>query len=491
MRILRAAKPITAWFDGIDVVTRTKGSPLPSPRAVILPSDRPRLDPRLVLLGIMVPALVGVLVSVTASPLATISFVVVLCTSALAITRLGVINGLLHTLVVSVFAESVTLGSITVGRLLTPVIALTIAGCWALTPWKPPRLPLFGWLPAAAYVTWVWTSGFWSIHFNAWAGSIGGLVLAVAYFAAFAMFVRTRVQAAALLRTYALTAAASGILALIQSQSGGRAVGLQGDPNIFALYEILAIPIAAMLARKARGAARWFYLATLVLDAAAVVVAESRGGLLTLAALILFMAGRGDFSSDHSTAKGRLRAFTVAVVAILIIAGAALLMGGRLSPTRASEDRGSGRLDIWRVAYTSWTEHPLLGIGAGNFQPESSRLLQETPGVELSPNNPLLTTGIKVHDVYLENLVELGPLGLLGWLALIGYPAREVVRRIGWRATDSPWTPIFPMLVGFASATIFLSITNNKILWIIIGLVAAMPRIEEASMGRDRTPGAP
>lgn len=470
---------------------RPEGIPLPSPRDVLSPSGAPRVDARILVLALVTPVLVGVLISVPASPLATAFFVVVLCTSALAIARLGIINGLLHTLVVSVFAESVSLGSITIGRLLTPVIMLTLAGSWMLTSWKPPRLPLYGWLPAAAYFIWVWASGFWSSHIDAWAQSVGGLVLAITYFAAFAMFVRTREQVVALLRTYALTAAASGVLALVQSQSGGRAVGLQGDPNIFALYEILAVPVVAMLARRAGGAKRWWYLGTIVLDAAAVVVSESRGGLLTLALLIVVLAGRGDFSATRSAPRAHFKALVVATVSISIIAGAALLMGGRLSPARASEDRGSGRLDIWRVAYSSWTEHPFLGIGAGNFQPESSKLLQETPGVQLSPNNPLLVTGIKVHDVYLENLVELGPLGLLGWLALIGYPMRELLKRTGWRANDSPWSPLLPMLVAFASATIFLSVTNNKILWVIIGLVAAMPGIEETSLNRNRTPDVP
>jgi len=164
-------------------------------------------------------------------------------------------------------------------------------------------------------------------------------------------------------------------------------------------------------------------------------------------------------------------------------------VGGRLSPAHAAEDRGSGRLDIWRVAYVAWTAHPVLGIGAGSFQPESGRLLQQTPGVELSPNNPLLITGIKVHNVYLENLVETGPVGLAAWLLLIGYPTREIVRRQGWRANDSPWSPLLPMLLAFALATMFLSITNNKILWIMIGLVATSPRVDITALSGNRLAG--
>jgi O-antigen ligase len=432
---------------------------------------------------------IGLLVSVPTSPLNIALTVVVLCASTLAVARIGVVNGLLHALVLSVFAESVSLGSITVGRLLTPVILLTIAGRWLLTPWKPPRVAVIAWLPAAGYVTWAWASGFWALHADAWTSAMGGLVLAVAYFGAFTLFVRTDKQVLALMRTYAVGATAAGTLALVQWQAGGRAVGLQGDPNIFALYEILAVPVATMLARRTRGHVRWLWLSTIVVDVAAVVTSESRGGLVTLALLVVFLAARADFGSGT---PGTQRLHTIGAVAALlsILVVGAFFVGGRLSPARASQDRGSGRLDIWHVAYVAWTAHPLLGIGAGSFQPESARLLQETPGVELSPNNPLLITGIKVHNVYLENLVETGPLGLATWLILIGCPTREILRRQGWRANDSPWSPLLPMMAAFAFATMFLSITNNKILWIMIGLVATVPRVEEARLTGSAVGGA-
>jgi O-antigen ligase len=430
---------------------------------------------------LLLPIVIGFLVSVPASPFAITLSVLVLCTSTLAVARLGVVNVLLHALVLSVFAESVSVGTVTIGRLLTPVILLTIAGRWLLTPWKPPRIAVASWLPAVVYVTWAWASGFWALHPTAWMDAMGGLALAVAYFSAFILFVRTRAQLLAVLRTYALGATAAAILALVQWRAGGRAVGLQGDPNIFALYEVLAVPVAAMLARRTHGPVKLLWLLTIVLDIAAVVAAESRGGLVTLVVLGIFLAARGDFGSQAPRAR-RLQVIGAVATLMSIIFVSAFFVGGRLAPNQALADRGSGRLDIWRVAYVAWRAHPLLGIGAGSFQPESSRLLQETPGVELSPNNPLLTTGIKVHNVYLENLVELGPLGLAAWLVLIGYPVREIVRRRGWHANDSPWSPLLPMIVAFAFATLFLSITNNKILWIMIGLVATMPKVEQPTL---------
>ena len=107
------------------------------------------------------PVVIGVLISVPTSPRDIALSVVVLCASTLAVARIGVVNGLLHALMLSVFAESVSVGSVTVGRLLTPVILLTIAGRWLLTPWKPPRTAVISWLPPVVYLTWAWASGFW------------------------------------------------------------------------------------------------------------------------------------------------------------------------------------------------------------------------------------------------------------------------------------------------------------------------------------------
>jgi O-antigen ligase len=444
---------------------------------------------RLLPLALPSAIVIGVLVSVPTSPLDIVLAVVVLCSSMLAVARIGAVNVLLHALVLSVFAESVSVASITVGRLLAPVIFLTIAGRWLLTSWKPPRIAVMTWLPAVAYIGWAWASGLWALHADAWTSAMGGLVLAGAYFAAFALFVRTKAQVVALMRTYALGATAAGILALVQWEAGGRAVGLQGDANIFALYQVLAIPVATMLARRAYGAVRALWVLTIVVDVAAVVAAESRGGLVTLALLVIVLAVRNDFGPGGSR---RQRLQTVGAVAALlsVLVVGAMVVGGRLSPDRAAQDRGSGRLDIWHVAYVAWTTHPVLGLGAGNFLPESSRLLQNTPGVALDPGSPLLITGIKVHNVYLENLVETGPIGLATWILLVGVPTREIVRRQGWRANDSPWSPLLPMLAAFAFATMFLSITNNKILWIMIGLAAAVPRLHETRVTDTQVAGA-
>ena len=85
-------------------------------------------------------------------------------------------------------------------------------------------------------------------------------------------------------------------------------------------------------------------------------------------------------------------------------------------PVSGSLDRrllstsGHGRADYWRVAAGMVEREPLLGEGAGSFE---RRWTQE----RTAPNNAR-----DAHNLYLETLAELGPIGLALLLVALGAP---------------------------------------------------------------------
>ena len=83
--------------------------------------------------------------------------------------------------------------------------------------------------------------------------------------------------------------------------------------------------------------------------------------------------------------------------------------GGDLQPSLLS---GSGRGDYWRVAWEMARDEPLLGTGAGSFE---AHWLQERP-VDFS------FPARDAHNLYLETLAELGPIGLALLLATLALP---------------------------------------------------------------------
>src|SRR5207248_8364655 len=76
-----------------------------------------------------------------------------------------------------------------------------------------------------------------------------------------------------------------------------------------------------------------------------------------------------------------------------------VLLGG----TENGDSFSNGRLHLWGQAWRAFTSHPFLGIGTGGFGAINP--------IELYP-----------HNILLETAAELGVIGLLLVLTLLGLP---------------------------------------------------------------------
>jgi O-antigen ligase len=83
---------------------------------------------------------------------------------------------------------------------------------------------------------------------------------------------------------------------------------------------------------------------------------------------------------------------------------------GQDSSRRLFSLSGSNRSEYWRVAWREWTDHPVLGGGAGSFQ----RFWLRHRSNDLPVRD--------AHSLYLEMLAELGPLGLALLLCALAIP---------------------------------------------------------------------
>jgi hypothetical protein len=90
--------------------------------------------------------------------------------------------------------------------------------------------------------------------------------------------------------------------------------------------------------------------------------------------------------------------------------------GSRLS-ARVFSLSSNGRIDLWSVAWRDFKGHPLLGAGAGSFE-QYWRV-----------HRPTQQEVRDAHSLYMETLAELGVVGLVLLLLLLGMPLLAVRHR--------------------------------------------------------------
>jgi O-antigen ligase len=192
-----------------------------------------------------------------------------------------------------------------------------------------------------------------------------------------------------------------------------------GNPGDLGAYLVLPCLIAQwVLARGAKGAARWGAIAVLVLGVYALFLTQTLASLAALAAgsLVLWAA----------LLPGRRVALAVgggAAVALVLVLAVGPLRARVLAKTTAARQGDwnavlTGRLDGWRAALWMLREHPWAGVGQGAFRPEfvPAKLALIERGAEFYAPQVTPVFG-NAHNDFLETGADWGIPGLcvLAW----------------------------------------------------------------------------
>jgi len=227
---------------------------------------------------------------------------------------------------------------------------------------------------------------------------------------------------------------------------GGRVrfLGFLEDPNEFAMALCMGAPLAVPFYERRRTLFRLgVIVVTTVLSAIAVIMTKSRSGQLSL------MAGLGVYFLQRFGKPG------------LVVAGLTslplLMLGGRSG--EEAESSSIERLECWAEALSLWSENPFFGVGFGKFT-----------------EHHFLTA----HNSFMLTLSELGPLGLLLWIAALYICFKITIRAqldfAGRRdAFDAKsWgLALSSSLAGMVISVFFLSVVYKPTTWVYLGVVAA------------------
>ena len=229
-------------------------------------------------------------------------------------------------------------------------------------------------------------------------------------------------------------------------------VGIFSDPNDMAMVLVMAMPMALLLSGRGGwlGLRRLFWWALSLALLYGVFLTDSRGAFLA----VMAMAGVWVWLK-----RGLL------VAGVLGTAGMAVLM---MLPTRmqeldAGESSAYGRIETWYDGIQMFIEHPLFGVGVGNFTEH---------------------TWLTAHNSFVLVLAETGIVGYTIWLAMVVYcfmmpiMVLRLPPDLGNEEFQPLWTQERRMAmtlliaqVGFYACAFFLSRSYVILLYIMLGMV--------------------
>jgi O-antigen ligase len=404
-------------------------------------------------------------------------------------------ESILAILSISIFLELVSLGGVSISRLIAPV-ALLIVLIELIRGGASVRMgaPL-AWV--IGYSLWAMASGLWTVSLAGTTFLLLSLAIALVYMLAFAALLNSRRELERILYIFAFASLFVGALTFLaffgklklsgSELQGGRSQGGTGDPSFFAAYQLVALPLVLTLAAHAR--ARWLriglYCAVLAIIGS-MFTSLSRGGFIALAVVIplILALPAGAFFASRTQKRFLLLLVVLAAAAVMIRAPTQIVtrVDSIFSEQGSGTSQGSGRVNLWRVAKDTIREHPYFGIGYGSFRPVSNDRLLATPGTDLQ-HYTLRPSGAEAHNLYLGTAAELGLPGLLLYLGIMGSTAvalRQTARRAaeaGELFIGRVANALVLSLLGWAIASTFISTETTRAFWIIVGLALALPKL--------------
>jgi putative inorganic carbon (HCO3(-)) transporter len=255
----------------------------------------------------------------------------------------------------------------------------------------------------------------------------------------------------------------------------GRITSFLEHYNGLAAYINLVVPFCLVFALRGadqtlRTLSKW----CLALASVALLLTQSRGGLLAFAAMLMVSAYL--LAPDRKT---RMRRLALVLVACLVAAAVAGFFFQRLG--EIDDYTAVSRLTIWGGAFTVFARSPVVGAGFGNLRPLMGGLVGLPEGWMGD-----------AHNLYLELLAESGLVGFIAFAFLI-VSALRAARRCMRQSRDE-----FIRLNGIAAfaaicgvlahgAVDYLFHTTPQVaalFFLALGILAAETRGPEAGAGQ-------
>lgn len=268
-----------------------------------------------------------------------------------------------------------------------------------------------------------------------------------------------------------------GVYGTSESINNARLSGGFDDPNELAAVLVAALVFSGFAFVALRGrASRWLYAAAGLIFLFALAQTDSQAGLVALTVALVLAVVLGG-RARPIIAVGVL-AFVFATVTYYTFVTDPVAI-----QTISSQDNVASRESLWAVAAQIVRDHPVAGVGAGNFvvvEPEYTFRNIDLPRVDLVVRPDV------VHNSYLQVLAELGVVGLALFLAVIARSLQLALRaahtfeRRGDHELDVLSRGFLVGTVGMLVAYFFATNQYEKQLWLLLAAGPALLSVARA-----------
>jgi O-antigen ligase len=257
----------------------------------------------------------------------------------------------------------------------------------------------------------------------------------------------------------------------------------------------IALPLGLIFSNAIEREKKFIYMFAAALMGVALVMTNSRGGIVSLIAELLFLVSLMGIGRRHSKKRSekrpRLKSAAaragLALALVIVLFGGVALLGGeealsRLVGSVNADDPTTGRAHFWSVTVDIIKNHPVIGTGLGAF------------GVVYTgydTRNGLYRLE-QAHNDYLQVLSDGGIVGaVLGLVFLValfrmGFARRESRDDFRRGVATGALAGCFAVLVhSFFDFT--LHTTSNSLLFLVLAALATMNgRVEEVQSRRKK-----
>jgi len=252
------------------------------------------------------------------------------------------------------------------------------------------------------------------------------------------------------------------------------------DANDFATLAVMALPFGVyFMVRPSPLWRRFAGAAAVILLLMSFIWAGSRGGFLALLAVGAFLLLR--YRAIHV----RWRILTTALLALVFAAAATDTYWEKMKTILEPKDdynitTEEGRLQVWKRGVGYMLQHPVLGVGAGNFPTAEGTISSIARARSLGRGWKWSVS----HNSYVQVGAELGVPGLIlfvamFWSAFGGLRAVQRSQPPPPRGERSPppaqlAQTIAASLIGYMVGGFFLSLAYRDLLYVLLGLAVGL-----------------